>query len=86
MDSKDFDVRVEGRRLVVSGEKRSETRSHAGHFRTLECAYGSFERTLELPADVLADKVKANYRKGVLLVELPKAQQSPPRRLEVKVH
>jgi HSP20 family protein len=86
MEAKDFDVRVEGRRLVVSGEKRSEKRSGNGRYSLLECAYGSFERAIELPAEVLADKVKANYRRGVLDIELPKAQRSEPKRIDVKVH
>jgi HSP20 family protein len=86
MESKDFDIRVEGRRLVVRGEKRSSKRSGSGHYRMLECAYGSFERVLELPAAVQADQVKASYRQGVLHVELPKVERSEPRRIEVRVH
>jgi len=86
MESKDFDIRVEGRRLAVSGEKRSTTRSGSGSYRMLECAYGTFERTIDLPAAVHADKVKAVYRQGVLHIELPKAERSEPRRIEVKVH
>jgi HSP20 family protein len=86
MDAKDFDVRVEGRRLVVSGEKRSEKRSGRTRYSLLECAYGRFERAIELPAAVLADKVRANYRRGVLDIELPKAQRSEPARIHVKVH
>jgi HSP20 family protein len=86
METKDFDVRVEGRRLLVRGEKRSEKRSGSGRYSLLECAYGSFERAIDLPAAVLADKVKANYRRGVLDIELPKAQRSEPKRIQVKVH
>jgi HSP20 family protein len=85
MDSKDFDIRVVDRRLVVSGEKRSEKRSGNGRYSLLECAYGSFERAIDLPAAVKPDQVKAKYRNGVLQIELPKAERSQPRRIEVKV-
>ena len=86
MDSKDFDIHVLGRKLIVRGEKRSERRSGSGEYRLLECAYGAFERVIDLPADVVPDKVKANYRRGVLDIELPKARPSEPRRIDVKVH
>lgn len=86
METSDFDVHVLGRKLIVRGEKRSESGSEAGHYRMLECAYGTFERVIDLPAEVLADKVKARYRRGVLDIDLPKAKRSEPSRIEVEVH
>lgn len=86
METSDFNVHVLGLKLVVRGEKRSEQRTDSGHFRMSERAYGSFERVIDLPAEVLPDKVKAKYRRGVLHIELPKAQRSEPRRIKVKVH
>ena len=46
-------------------------------------AYGSFRRDLALPASVKPDKTKANYRDGVLRIELPKADGSSARRIAV---
>jgi len=86
METEDFDVQVLGLKLIVRGEKRSENRSESGHYRMLECAYGTFERVIDLPAEVRADQVKAKYRRGVLHIELPKARRSEPRRVEVKAH
>ena len=86
MESADFDVRVLGRKLVVRGEKRAEERSQSGSYSMLECAYGVFERVIDLPAEVLAEKVCATYRRGVLRIELSKARCSEPRRIQVKVN
>jgi HSP20 family protein len=86
MESADFDVQVLGRKLVVRGEKRAEERSRSGSYTMLECAYGAFERVIDLPAEVVADKVRATYRRGVLRIELPKARRSEPRSIQVKVH
>lgn len=86
MEAGDFNVRVAGKWLLVSGDKRSQRHSESGHYSVVECAYGQFERAFPLPAPVLADRVQATYRHGVLRVELPKAQRSEPARVEVKVH
>jgi HSP20 family protein len=85
MDKQDFEVAVQGDVLVVSGEKRFERESTDGRYRVLQCAYGNFRRFVPLPAPVLSDKAKANYRNGVLRIELPKASIGKPRKLTVDV-
>lgn len=85
MDAKDFDLQVDGDLLRVRGEKRSSRESGDGRYRLLECAYGTFERSIRLPAEVRADKAAAAYRKGVLRIELPKVETRAPRQVTVKV-
>lgn len=86
MTVRDFELEVQGETLHVRGEKRVARESGDGRYQLLECAYGSFERTIPLPAAVRADKAQATYRSGVLRIELPKQRDSEPRRLKVKVH
>jgi HSP20 family protein len=81
----DFDVQVLGDALVVRGEKRFERESSEGRWRVLQCAYGSFHRSIPLPVAVQADRARASYRNGVLRVELPKAEPGRPRVVSVKV-
>lgn len=85
MDAKDFELQVDGDLLRVRGEKRSSRESGDGRYRMLECAYGTFERSIRLPTEVVADKASAAYRKGVLRIELPKSESREPRRVSVKV-
>lgn len=85
MDKKDFDIEVRDDALIVRGEKRFEQESGDGRWRVLQCAYGSFERTVALPVPVKADQALASYRDGVLRVELPKAHCGSPRRIQLKV-
>ena len=73
MNKGDFDIQVVNDALVVRGVKRFERESTTGRWRVLQCAYGSFLRTVPLPADVRSDRSRATYRKGVLRIELPKA-------------
>ena len=86
MDAKDFDLQVTDSLLVVRGEKRFSREASEGCYRVLECAYGSFHRTIPLPMAVRADKVEASYRNGVLRIELPKVETAAARPIEVKVN
>ena len=46
---------------------------------------GRFQRTVALPTPVAADKVKAQYKDGILTVTLPKSEEAKPKQIEVKV-
>lgn len=85
MERDDFDLAVvEGRLLTIRGEKHAAREQTQGRYHVMERAYGAFERTLALPAEVDETGAKAGYRRGVLTVELPKHKQAARRRIEVK--
>ncbi len=86
MESADFDIQVVENYLVVSGHKRVERERTEGRFHVLERAYGSFERAIPLPEEVVADEANASYRRGVLEVVLPKSSARRRRKIEVKVN
>jgi HSP20 family protein len=72
--------------LSIGGEKRHApegVRPEAFHRR--ERASGRFLRTIELPIDVDADSIKADYKDGLLLVTLPKAAKAKPKQIQVTV-
>jgi HSP20 family protein len=54
-------------------------------FHRRERASGRFLRTIELPIDVDADSIKADYKDGLLLVTLPKAAKAKPKQIQVTV-
>jgi HSP20 family protein len=85
MDKDAFDIDVQGSMLVVHGEKRFQREQTEGRYRVLQCAYGSFRRSVQLPAAVQSEQAKASYANGVLRVELPKVDAGAPRRHSVKV-
>lgn len=86
MKKTDFDLQVSDGQLIVGGEKRFEHEGSQGRWRMLQCAYGSFHRTVSLPAAVRADQARASYRDGVLRVELPKAQPGDPQVRRIAVN
>jgi HSP20 family protein len=67
----DLELEVLADSLVVRGEKRLQRESGEGRWRVVQCAYGSFQRVVLLPAPVRPDEARATYRDGVLRVELP---------------
>jgi HSP20 family protein len=85
MRREDFQVELREAVLSVRGEKRIDRESKRSGYRVVECAYGAFRREVPLPVPVLADKVTASYRDGVLRVVLPKAEGAGVRRWSVEV-
>lgn len=74
LEEKDVDVSLLGRTLTLKGEKRTENEEKGTNFYRCERSYGTFQRNLELPCEVDAEKVQASVRKGVLTVSLPKSE------------
>jgi len=80
----DVSISVTGNVLTISGEKKSEAKAEDEKFRRTERRYGKFVRSLEFPAALDGRKVEAKVRNGILVVTLPKAEESRPRTIEVK--
>ena len=83
--SDELTVTINGRYLIIAGERRSDGRRREGTVVITERAFGRFQRTIPLADEVVADQVKAKYSDGVLIVELPKSQPSQSGRIEVPV-
>jgi len=83
LDKENFEIFVDGLRLVVRGTKQSSRERTEGHYHISERAYGRFERQLPLPSEVDEGNTKAAYRNGVLTVTLPKSKAASPRTIEI---
>jgi HSP20 family protein len=81
------DIRVEvlDNVLCISGERRSETERNEGDYYARERSYGSFCRTIALPAGAKTESASASFDKGVLQIEIEVPTQSArSRRIEVR--
>jgi HSP20 family protein len=85
IDEKDIDVRIENNTLTVHGERKIEKEEKEENYRRVERQYGSFTRTFNLPPIVDAEKVQAEYDKGVLKITLPKKAEAKPKQIKVNV-
>jgi len=86
LEKSDFDLEVLDNYLVVRGEKQIERERTEGRYHVTECAYGRFERAIPLPDEVDPSQAKANYKNGVLRIELPKATPRRRQTINVEVH
>jgi HSP20 family protein len=84
IDEKDIRVMFEDGVLTVSGERPFEKKDDRSYHR-VERAYGTFTRTFTLPRSVDGTQIKAEYRQGVLEVEIPKKEESRPRQIQINV-
>ena len=83
LSEKDISVTVENGVLAVSGEKE-EKRDEKERSIVTERRFGSFYRTLPLPEEAEADRIRAEFKNGVLEIEIPKNEKAQPRRIEIK--
>lgn len=86
IDPKNVHIDLQGDVLTIQGE-RTEDKSETSGAKYLkrEQLFGSFTRTVQLPYRVQADKVKAQYRNGVMTISLPKAEEYVGRQIPVEI-
>jgi len=73
-DESNINVKLEGDQLTISANtKKSSQQNGKGNMFRSERIMGQFQRTIQLPVPVLADKMKTDYKDGVLTITLPKA-------------
>lgn len=85
MKKEDVKVTLQNNVLAISGEKKREQEEKGKTFHRIERSYGSFSRTVELPVAVKTDAIKAEFKDGVLTVELPKVEEAKPKEIAISV-
>ena len=85
MNEKDLDIRVENNLLTIRGDRKFEQKVKEDNYLRIERTYGSFHRSFSLPSTVDTEAIKAEYKNGVLTVDLPKRAESKPNQVQVKV-
>jgi HSP20 family protein len=82
----DIEVSLQDGTLIISGERKVEEKREGVEVHRQERFYGKFQRALTLPAPVAADKVKAQYKDGVLTITLPKTEEAKPKQIDVSIN
>ena len=80
----DVSVTLEDGVLTVSGEKRGESDETRKGYRMVERRFGAFSRSVRLPAGVVADKVEASLKEGVLKVTAPRDGVAAARKVPIE--
>ena len=84
VDSKDLDVSVTGRELIIKGERKAEKGAKEENYVYQEITYGSFERHFLLPEGVKTEDVKAKFTNGILEITLPAPAISAAKKIEIE--
>ena len=83
VDKKDMTVDVKGRVLTLKGERSTDNEVKEDNYYRRERCYGKFERCFTLPVEVDPEKIKADYKDGVLKIDIPKAEESKPKQVTI---
>lgn len=82
LDKKDFKVDVDNNVLEIKVEKEEETKEDRERYTRREYNYKTFYRSFTLPDSVTPDKIKAEYKNGLLQVHLPKMAETKKKQVK----
>jgi len=83
VDKNDISVDLKDGVLTLSGKRSHEKEVKEENYYRKERAYGSFHRSFNVPAEIDPDKVKAEFKDGILKVEIPKPEEKKPKKIAV---
>ena len=84
IDRDTLDISVSGNTLSLSGSRPSEESKEDESYHRHELWQGKFSKTIKLPFNIDADKVKATYSRGVLQISLPQLEADKPKKINIK--
>jgi HSP20 family protein len=86
LKKENFKITVEeGNQLLITGEQQKEKEESGEKFTRKEFSFSSFSRRFNLPENVDAQHIQANYENGILLVHLPKTVQEKQKTREINI-
>ncbi len=84
LDADTVEISVVAETLTISGERIPQELGEKTTYHRQERTCGKFNRSLQLPFPVNAEKVEAKMDKGLLSIHLPRAEEDKPRRITVR--
>lgn len=84
LTQKDVQISLEGHRLTIKGQRRSEEEYKDRHTHRVERRYGEFLRTVDLPDTVDPNRAQATFKDGVLTVKLGKKPEAKAKVIEIE--
>jgi len=85
MKKEDIKVTLMNNMLTISGERKHEAEEKGKTYYRIERTYGKFQRTIELPTEVMTDKAKAIYKDGILELVIPKSEKAKEKEVAIEV-
>ncbi len=83
-NEKNVNITVEDNSLTITGTAEEKEEEKNKKYYRKEITHKSFTRTISLPSKVVAEQAKAEFNNGILEIELPKAEESKPKKVQIK--
>ena len=83
IDKKDINIDVKDGVLTLKGERSYDNEVKKDKYYRRERSFGKFVRTFQLPADVDPEKIIADYKDGILKIDIPKPEEQKPKQIAV---
>jgi HSP20 family protein len=83
IDRKDITLSLENNVLTLKGERKFEKETKQDNYHRIERSYGAFSRAFSIPATVDDEKIRADYKDGVLSIALPKKEQVKLKQIKI---
>jgi HSP20 family protein len=81
----DVKISYEDGILSIRGEKKQEKEEKRKNYHRVERSFGVFERSFRVPSRVIADKIEAKFKDGILNLILPKSEEARPKEIPIKI-
>jgi len=85
VDPKDIDITLGDPVLTISGDKKEEAKEGKESYLVIERHYGSFTRSVQLPAEVNRDRISASWNNGILKIVLSKSEEAKKSEIKIEV-
>ena len=83
MERKDIQLNLENNVLTLKGERKFQKETKDDNYHRIERSYGVFSRAFSIPTSVDEEKIRADYKDGVLKIALPKKEQVKPKQIRI---
>jgi HSP20 family protein len=83
MTKEDVNISIIDNTLTLEGEKKQENEVKEENYHRVERSYGKFHRSFTLPKGIQHEKIKANFKNGILNINIPKADAIKPKQIEI---
>ena len=83
VDRKDIQLHLENNVLTIRGERKFQKETKEDNYHRIERSYGGFSRSFSIPTTVDEEKIHADYKDGVLKVNLPKKEAAKPKQIQI---
>lgn len=83
MKKEEIKLTLKNNTLTITGTKKRETEDNDDRHHRVERSFGSFSRTFSLPSMVIESKISAEFKDGILQVNLPKVEEAKPKEISI---